>query len=137
MLPHIDCFEVFIELPRDLLALASTWSTYKHHNTIKCLIGICPQGAISFISKAWGGRTSDKYLTENCHILNRVLPCDIVLAGRGFSINENVALKGATVEIPAYTKGKTQLSSLEVEETRRLANVLIHVERVIGLVRQK
>ena len=133
----VDCFEVFIERPGDLLACASTWSNYKHHNTIKFLIGICPQGAISFISKAWGGRTSDKYLTENCHILNRLLPGDIVLADRGFNINESVALKGAKLEIPAYTKGKTQLSSLEVEETQRLANVRIHVERVIGLVRQK
>jgi len=101
------------------------------------LTGICPQGAISFISKAWGGCTSDKYLTENCHILNRLLSGDIVLADRGFNINESVALKGAKLEIPAYTKGKTQLSSLEVEETRRLANVRIHVERVIGLVWQK
>ena len=133
----IDCFEVFIERPGDLLARASTWSNYKHHNTIKFLIGICPQGVISFISKAWGGRTSDKYLTENCHILNRLLPGDIVLADRGFNISESVALKGARLEIPAYTKGKAQLSTLEVEETRRLANVRIHVERVIGLVRQK
>ena len=133
----IDCFEVFIERPGDLLAPASTWSNYKHHNTIKFLISICPQGVISFISKAWGGRTSDKYLTENCHILNRLLPGDIGLADRGFNISESVALKGARLEIPAYTKGKTQLSSLEVEETQRLANVRIHVERVIGLVRQK
>ena len=133
----IDCFEVFIERPGDLLARASTWSNYKHHITVKFLIGICPQGVISFISKAWGGRTSDKHLTENCHILNRLLPGDIVLADKGFNISESVALMGAKLEIPAFTKGKAQLSSLEVEETRRLANVRIHVERVIGLVRQK
>ena len=29
-----NCFEVFIELPGDLLAHASTWNNYKHHNTI-------------------------------------------------------------------------------------------------------
>ena len=58
-----NCFEVFIELPGDLLARASTWNNHKHHNAIKFLTGICLQGAISFISKAWGGCTSDKYLT--------------------------------------------------------------------------
>ena len=29
----IDCFEVFIDRPSDLLARAQTWSSYKHHNT--------------------------------------------------------------------------------------------------------
>ncbi|XP_042146266.1 uncharacterized protein LOC121835826 [Ixodes scapularis] len=62
----LDCFEVFIARPSSLLTRALTWSSYKHHNTVKYLIGIAPQGLITFISKGWGGRTSDKYLTENC-----------------------------------------------------------------------
>ena len=66
----IDCFEIFIERPTNLLARAQTFSSYKHHNTIKVLIGITPQGTISFLSNAWGGTTSDKYLTENCGLLN-------------------------------------------------------------------
>ena len=39
----IDCFEVFIEHPSNLLARAQTFCTYKHHNTIKVLIGITPK----------------------------------------------------------------------------------------------
>ena len=46
----IDCFEIFIERPSNLKARAETWSSYKHHNTIKYLIGITPQGTVSFIS---------------------------------------------------------------------------------------
>ena len=53
----IDCFEIFIERPTALLPRAQTWSNYKHHNTIKYLIGVTPQGSIGFISKGWG-RTS-------------------------------------------------------------------------------
>ena len=50
----IDCFEVFIEKPTNLLARAQTFSSYKHHNTIKLLIGITPQGTVSYVSEAWG-----------------------------------------------------------------------------------
>ena len=62
----IDCFEVFIDRPSCLLARAQTWSSYKHHNTAKFLIGITPQGTVSFILKGWGGRASDKFITEHC-----------------------------------------------------------------------
>ena len=65
----IDCFEVFMERPTNLKARAQTWSNYKHHNTVKFLIAIAPQGAITFISKGWGGRVSDVHITENCGIL--------------------------------------------------------------------
>ena len=50
----IDCFEVFIERPSNLYARAQTWSNYKHHNTVKYLIGITPQGSVSFISEGLG-----------------------------------------------------------------------------------
>jgi DDE superfamily endonuclease/Helix-turn-helix of DDE superfamily endonuclease len=133
----IDCFEIFIDRPSSLAARAITWSQYKHNNTIKFLIGITPQCTISFISKAWGGRVSDKYLTENCGILNKLSTGDLVLADRGFTIADSVGLYCAKLAIPAFTKGKKQLSALEVAETRKIANVRIHVERVIGSVRQK
>ena len=51
----IDCFEIFADRPSSLIARAMTWSNYKHHNTVKLLIGITPQGVVSFVSKAWGG----------------------------------------------------------------------------------
>ena len=133
----IDCFEVFIERPSNLQARASTWSNYKHRNTAKILIGIIPQGTVAYISEAWGGRVRDKYLTEHCGILKKLLPGDVVLADRGFDIADSVASMRAELHIPAFTRGKSQLSAMEVEETRRIANVRIHVERVIGLVRQK
>ena len=133
----IDCFEVFIERPSNLLARAQTWSNYKHHNTVKFLIGIAPQGLVTFISRAGGGRVSDKRITEDSGLLDKLLPGDIVLADRGFNIEDSVGLCCATLKIPAFTRGKSQLSAHEVEETRKIASVRIHVERVIGLVKRK
>lgn len=39
--------------------------------------------------------------------------------------------------MPAFTKGKPQLSAYEVEKARKVVNVRIHVERVIGLLQNK
>ena len=133
----IDCFEIFIERPSDLRARADTYSQYKSHNTIKYLIGIAPQGVTTFISKGWGGRTSDVFLTENCGFLDNLMTGDLILADRGFTVADSVALYNAELKIPAFTKGRKQLSPLDVEMTRVLASVRIHVERVIGMTRQK
>ena len=84
-----------------------------------------------------GGRTSDKFLTENCGIIDKLLPGDLVLADRGFTIQELHMFKHAQLAIPAFTRGKDQLDPVEVEETRNIANVRIHVERIIGLLRRK
>ena len=133
----IDCFELFCERPSDLMARAQTYSQYKHHNTVKFLIGISPQGVISYVSKGWGGRASDKYITENCGILNHILPGDQILADRGFTVQESVGFYCAEIKIPPFTRGKKQLSRIEVDTARQLSRVRIHVERVIGLLRNK
>ena len=133
----IDCFEIFIDRPTNLLARAQTFSSYKHHNKVKVLIGITPQGTISFVSKAWGGRVSDKFLTENCSFLNNLLLGDLVLADRGFTIEEEIWYHHAQINVPAFTKGKDQLDPIDVEKTRNIAKVRIHVERVIGILKQK
>ena len=133
----IDCFEIFIDRPSDLMARAQTYSSYKHHNTVKYLIAVTPQGSVSYISDGWGGRVSDKHITENSDLLQNLLPGDTLLADRGFDIKESVGLYCATVTMPAFTKGKKQLEGIEVEQTRTIANVRIHVERVIGNIRKK
>ena len=82
-------------------------------------------------------RHGDNYLTENCGILRKLLPRDLILADRGFTIHESVMFQQAQLAIPAFTKGKDQLDPIDVEKTRGIANVRIHVERVIGLLHRK
>lgn len=127
----IDCFEVFIQRPNHLTARAQTWSNYKHNNTIKFLVSITPTGAISFVSKAFGGRTSDRVITQRSGYLDKLEHGDQVLADRGFLIAEELASRNASLIIPAFTRGKSQLSAREVEQTRKIAHVRIHVERAI------
>ena len=132
----VDCFELFIERPSNLYAMAQTWSSYKHYKTAKYLIAITTQCSVSFISEDWSGRASDEYITTKSGFIN-VLSGDIVLAYHGFNINELIATVWSSIQIPAFTKGKRQLSGKEVDSTISISNVRIHVERVFGAVRQK
>ena len=128
----IDCSEIFLQRPSSLLPRGQTYSNYKHHNTVKFFIAISPTGAIIFLSKCWGGRISDKSLTKNCGFYHHLLPGDLILADRGFNISEDLALHGASLVIPSFTKGKIQLSQHEVEVSRSSSSLRIHVERAIG-----
>mgnify|MGYP002259926937 FL=1 len=59
------------------------------------------------------------------------------MADRGLTITESVGLGQGNLSIPAFTKGKEQLDQLDVERSRGIASVRIHVERMIGLLQRK
>ena len=133
----IDCSEIFIETPKNFTARNKTYSNYKRHNTIKFLIGITPMGTICFLSKCWGGRVSDKVLTRSSNFYKLLERDDTILADRGFTIAEDIAVFGADLRIPSFTRGKKQLTQKEVETSKQLSRVRIHIERVIGLLKNK
>ncbi|XP_060789866.1 uncharacterized protein LOC132894268 isoform X2 [Neoarius graeffei] len=133
----IDCFEIFQEKPSDVETPRKTCLQNKSHNSSKYLIGIAPQGAVCFVSQGWDGHCSDKHITEHCGFLDELLPGDLILADRGFDGGDAAGLPSANVNISAFTRGTSQMSALDVEGTRALASARIHVERVIGMVRQK
>ena len=43
----------------------------------------------------------------------------------------------AEVKVPPFTKGKKQLEKIQVDWSRELSVVRIHVERIIGVLKQK
>ena len=55
---------------------------------MKYLIGITPQGTVSFISNGWCGRTSDKEITEKSGFLLKLTPGDLVLADTVLMLQE-------------------------------------------------
>ena len=65
----------------------------------KYLISIIPQGVINIISRGWGGRISDKYITEHSGYLRKLRYGD-VLANQGLNISDSIAVTGATLAIP-------------------------------------
>lgn len=128
----IDCTEVFVDRARNMNARALTYSNYKHHNTFKFLVAVSPNGVIMYVSPCWGGRTSDKLLVNSSSFYSFLQPGDEVMADRGFTIEEELRQRGVKLNIPSFTRGKRQLSEVDVTRTRRIASVRIEVERVIG-----
>ncbi|XP_070575355.1 uncharacterized protein [Ptychodera flava] len=130
----IDCTEFFIEVPSSMLAQSQTWSSYKHHNTWKVLVGISPNGQVIFVSDLWGGRVSDYRITRDCGILEKLDEGDNIMADRGFEIRD-ILPPGITLNIPPFKGDRAQLSSKEVSDTINIASVRIHVERAIGRIK--
>lgn len=126
----MDCAETIMQKPRNLKSRGESYSNYKSHNTVKYLVTIAPSGLIMHISRAYGGRCSDKFIVQNCGVLGYLVPGDEVLADRGFTIQDILFAKQVKLNMPAFSHGK-QLTEEEVTRTRRLATVRIHVERVI------
>lgn len=124
----IDCTEFFIEIPSSLVNQAITYSSYKSHNTFKLLVGISPTGVVTFLSKLWGGNASDKQIVKESGFLNLLKKGDSVMADKGFTIKDLLDPLGVTLNMPPKRDSNRQLSRCEVEQTRRIAAVRIHVE---------
>ncbi|XP_065662460.1 uncharacterized protein LOC136085018 [Hydra vulgaris] len=133
----IDCFEIFVEAPSSLLARAQFYSRYKRHCTIKVFISCTPLGAINFLSKCYGGRASDILITRESGFSSKHMPGDQILADHRFTLQEDFAARSSAELIPAFTRGKKQLLAKEIETSRKIASVRIHIERVIGLMKNR
>ncbi|XP_065654742.1 uncharacterized protein LOC136081359 [Hydra vulgaris] len=136
----IDCFEIYIESPGPFLAKAQCYSNYKKHSTLKVFISCTPLGVINFVSKCWGGRASDNQIVRESNFTSLKYHCpgDQILADRGFTLQDDFAANSSSeLLIPAFTRNKLQLSADEVETSRKIASVRIHIERVIGLIKNR
>lgn len=130
----VDCFEIAIQSSGNPEAACQIYSNYKAGPT---LVGITPQGFIMFNSVAYGGRSSDKFVTEDSGFLDNISEGDVVMADRGFLILKSLQQRGGTLHISAFTRGKKQLHPLDLESIRHISHLRIHVERIINLYRQK
>lgn len=94
-----------------------------------------PAGTVSFISPGQGGLASDRKIVEDCGILNKFEHNDICMADRGFNIQDLLLSREVKLVIPPFTKGRTQFVKGKVEQTSSVARARIHIERVIGRIK--
>lgn len=132
----IDCLEIEIQKPSSAKQQALTWSEYKKCNTVKYLISTTPDGLINFVSKGYGGRTSDAVIFENSGFLNKLPESSAVMADRGFKkIESFLNKKKCSLVRPPSVVSKEIMTKDDVLLTKRIASVRIHIERIIKRVR--
>jgi hypothetical protein len=107
------------------------WSEYKHHSTIKVLVEITPNGCFSFVSDSYGGKASDTFIVEDSGFLKLLQPGDLVMADRGFKIEELLASHQCRLAIPPPSHTALQMSRDDVRETSKIANVKMYEEKAI------
>ncbi|KAJ8675972.1 hypothetical protein QAD02_011758 [Eretmocerus hayati] len=133
----MDAFEIQIQKPSNPILQVLTWSEYKKCNTIKYIIAITPDGSIVFISRGYGERISDIKLFEACGIMDILPEGCACMADRGFKGIEGILQKKMCKLIrPPSVLSTEKLSKAEVLETKRIASLRIHVERLIRRVRE-
>lgn len=127
----MDATEFFTQAPRNYEQQGNLYSSYKTYCKCKVLGGITQSGAISFIPDVYESSMSDKDIFKESGILNKLNDGDLVMVDRGFNIRDLLLKKGADIVIPPYLGDMANLTPQEEAQTRTIAKLRIHVERVI------
>ena len=106
---------------------------------MRYLISCSPIGAVTFLSPGYGGRATDMQIVRELGFISSkyYYPGDELLAGRGFALEEEFAAEcSSELFIPAFTKGQKQLTA-KVDTTCQIATVRIHIEHIIGEIKNR
>nr|CAI5827687.1 unnamed protein product [Callosobruchus analis] len=96
----LDCIEIFIQRPSCLCCRIKFYSQYKKSTTIKFMTGVSPGGIITFISKPYGGRASDKLIFEESDFIKNLSPNrDSIMVDKAQEATANKQIAAARVHI--------------------------------------
>ena len=122
-----DCTEQSIQRSTNTAAQYQTYSTYKSKNTLKKLIVCTKSGSISFISASYAGSSSDRFITENCNVVNKFTPGFVALFDKGFNVQDLFLHQNVRAIIPPFVRSKRQFTPSEVQLAKRIARARIHI----------
>ncbi|VEN58711.1 unnamed protein product [Callosobruchus maculatus] len=127
----LDCFEIPLEKPKCLCCRIRTYSHYKGRQTIKIMTGVSPAGIITFLPKAYGGRSSDKVIFEQSKLIRKLQPKrDYVMVDKGFLIDDICSKNFVKIIRPYFLRSKKQFSEAESRMNVSISKARVHIERV-------
>ena len=123
----IDCTDIEVATPSLMSQQNATYSSYQGMNSFKVLTGVAPNGVLTYSSSLYPGSISDTEIVQQSGLLNHLVPGDLILADKGFLI-QDIVPSGVSVNIPPFLEhGK--FTESEVKVTQSIARCRIHVER--------
>jgi len=72
-------------------------------HSFKVIVGVAPNGVITYVSNLYPGSISDKSIVQQSGFLNHLTAGDTVLVDKGFVIQDLVP-NGVSVNIPPFFK---------------------------------
>lgn len=133
----LGTFEIEIQKPKISEYRAQTRSEHKNTNTIKYLLGSTPDGYISYISKGFGGRISDKNLVEKSDFLDWVPSGTVIMTDRAFKdIKALLMGKGVKVLLSQSVHTSSKPATKKSVQIKTFKNLSVHLERVLKSVRE-
>ncbi|KAM7295191.1 uncharacterized protein ISCGN_024696 [Ixodes scapularis] len=131
----LDATEIKCQVPSSLVLQSASFSAYKSTNTFKGLVGISPDGAVTFVSQLFLGSMSDKECVRQSGFLQLAFDQrDSVMADKGFLISDLLTEINVELNIPPFL-GQGTFTENEVKETENIASLRIHVKRRIQRIK--
>lgn len=132
----LDCFELNVEKPKCVRCRVRLYSQYKKNYTVKFLLGVSPGGSITVVSKAYGGRASDKFITSDSGLYDLCEFGDAIMVDKGFAIEDECQQYLLTMIRPPFMRQKGKFTRAEAVQCAKIARARVHVERVIQRIRE-
>ncbi|CAN7988745.1 unnamed protein product [Ixodes pacificus] len=131
----LDATEVRCEVPSSFVTQSSVYSYYKSTHTLKALIGVSPNGLITFVFELFTGSTSDRECVVRSGFLEQEFCVgDSIMADKGFCIDDLVEEIGVGLNIPPFLRCD-QFTAEQTQETQDIAALWIPVERRIQRIK--
>lgn len=127
----LDCTEIPIQKNKCLNCKICSYSHYKGTNTVKFLIAVSPAGIITYISKGFTVKATDKYIFNEEHLIDLFERNDAIMTDKGFLIENELEAKGIVLHRPIFKKHNQQFTKEESQFNAVLSAARVHVERVI------
>ena len=106
-------------LQNEILQILDTFKGFNHLHVLQ--LSITPAGAVSLVSKGYGGIASDCHIFEDCGVLEKFEANTSCMVDRGFVVKDLLLSKQVKVYMPHFTKGQLQFTKEKVREGQAIA----------------